>query len=81
MKLLKKWNFRTKKYDSYKTPAKRLGLHSNDMEELIDCADCGKEIKYGDGYTSRAIHTELGFGYTVCEDCYDRELKAKELWE
>jgi len=79
-KSIKKWDFRTKKYKQYKPTGKRLALYSNKMEELIDCADCGKELEYGDGYTSKAIHTEMGFGYSVCEDCYDRELKAKELW-
>lgn len=26
-----------------------------------------------DGYTSKQIHTELGFGYAVCEQCYEKE--------
>ena len=28
---------------------------------------------YGDTYTSLEIHTAMGFGYGVCEDCYEFE--------
>lgn len=43
------------------------------MDEVIPCAECGKKILYGDGYTSRKIHNVSGMGYVVCERCYDKE--------
>ena len=43
---------------------------ANEMDDLINCPHCGKEIKFGDSYTSHEIHTPLGMGYAVCEECY-----------
>lgn len=46
-----------------------------DMNKVVSCASCGKKILYGNGYTSHRIHTNMGFGYAVCERCYfDREM-------
>ena len=59
-------------------------LWINDNEKLDgkfigwDYAQCGKELKYGDTYTSLEIHTAMGFGYGVCEDCYEFEWKRRE---
>lgn len=36
----------------------------------MNCVNCGKELKYGDCYTSRIYYTASGFGYTECHDCY-----------
>ena len=30
-------------------------------------------IRSGSGYTSRQYHTQYGIGYTVCQDCYNKE--------
>ena len=43
------------------------------MEEIVNCAECGKEIDFGSCYTSRKIHTKGGFGFSVCGDCYEKE--------
>jgi len=32
---------------------------------------------YGDGYTSKTIHNSVGFGYPVCEKCYNKELEEE----
>lgn len=68
----KKWNPKTREYQDYELP-KNACMYSNDMNEEIACARCGRKMVFGDGYTSRQIHTELGFGYAVCEKCYERE--------
>lgn len=41
-----------------------------DMDTEVTCCACGKTIKYGDAYTSRTYHTNEGFGFAECEDCY-----------
>lgn len=56
--------------DSWNTP-----LVSNNMDEIINCANCGKELKFGDGYTSRIIHTRMGFGYCICKACEVKEIR------
>lgn len=42
---------------------------------MIDCAECGCELAFGESYTSRLIHNELGFGYAVCARCYEAEFR------
>ena len=51
--------------------------YSSDMDKLIACASCGKTITFGEGYTSRKITNNVGFGYCVCEQCYEKECNTK----
>lgn len=74
----KKWNPKTKEYHDYELPKNAsVGFLSNNMDKKIACARCGKKMLFGDGYTSRQIHTEYGFGYAVCEKCYEKEWKEE----
>lgn len=41
----------------------------------FDCAECGCELAFGESYTSRLIHNDLGFGYAVCPRCYEAEFR------
>lgn len=67
----KKWN--GKEYDEYILPSGAKTIA--DLDEEIQCAICGRLVKYGDCYTSHTVHTDFGIGYAVCEDCYTEELK------
>lgn len=83
---INKWNFLTKEYDQVEIPNNRnISLYSNDMNQIIQCVNCGKEIRFGDSYTSRQYHSEMGFGYCVCDQCYKKEweleLKARKIEE
>lgn len=71
--LLQKWDPGKHVYRPFNSPALKTILVTRDMSTLIDCAECGKEIEFGLSYTSRMIHTEIGFGYPVCEECYKKE--------
>ena len=74
-----KWNYKNKEYDPYTPDPKwRIVLVTNDMDLPISCASCGKDMTFGEGYTSRELHTKVGFGYPVCEDCYEDE-RTREL--
>lgn len=73
----KKWDFKTKEYYEYELP-EHACLLSDDMIKVIACAECGRKMLFGDGYTSKQIHTELGFGYAVCEKCYEKEWKEEQ---
>ena len=76
---LKKWNYKSKKYDDYEVPDDwKCKTYSNDMEEVVNCPHCGMAITFGSGYTSREIHTEFGFGYTVCPECYKAEWEREK---
>ena len=83
-----KWNYKKHEYEPYKLPG-NCKTYSADMEEIVNCAQCGKKVKFGDCYTSQEIHTEYGFGYAVCKECHRKEWqrrvaaesKEDELWE
>lgn len=72
--ILRKWNNKEHTYEPYEIPDDwNCKTYSNDMEEVINCPHCGRKLKYGDSYTSLEIHTDMGFGYGVCEKCYQNE--------
>lgn len=70
-----KWIPKKHKYKKYRLPVGSC-LCSDDMDKVVSCASCGQKVKYGDCYTSRQIHTELGIGFAVCTACYEKELEA-----
>ena len=71
---IQKWNKEKKEYEPYSVPKDwRVTLFETDMEAVVHCAECGRKMIFGDGYTSRLIHTSMGMGYTVCEKCYKKE--------
>ena len=73
---LRKWNYETRKYEPYEVPTEwNVSLYSADMDELINCAECGEQLTFGDSYTSLDIHTSIGLGYGVCPKCHEKEIK------
>ncbi len=78
--MIGRWNYATHEYDPYKPdPSWKIQLFSDDMDLPINCTNCGKEMTYGDGYTSLELHNHIGLGYPVCEDCYEQEhVRRKE---
>ena len=76
---LKRWSYVTHAYENYEVPKEwKLSLYETDMEVLINCCQCGKEIEFGESYTSFEIHTEVGFGFMVCPKCHECELERKD---
>lgn len=71
---IRKWNYQKGAYEPYIPPVGHISLYEPVMETPIVCASCGKQITFGEGYTSFAIHNCSGFGYTVCEPCHSAEL-------
>ena len=69
-----KWNYNKHDYDEYVLPSGAM-TYIDDLEKTIACAACGKPVIAGDTYTSKEIHTNAGFGYLVCEDCYYKEFQ------
>ena len=72
---VRQWNYATKSYDPYILPVPdgKYILVTDDMDLPINCMSCGKEMTFGVGYTSKELHTQVGFGYPVCEQCYEKE--------
>lgn len=70
--IVRKWNHKTREYDPYELP-EGASCYEDDMEKVVHCAQCGREVPFGDCYTSREVHTRGGFGYGVCRECYEQE--------
>lgn len=71
---MKKWNFKKREYEPYEVPGDWVTpLIEFDMDKIVNCASCGERMVFGDGYTSKKIHTDSGFGYCVCLKCYEKE--------
>ncbi len=76
--MIQKWNPAKQAYEPYKPPAGCITLIESDMDKLISCACCGKQITFGEGYSSMQIHNAAGMGYCVCPRCHDAE-RMEEL--
>lgn len=73
-KTLRRFNPFTKEYDLHTVPLDwKVIIYHDNLDININCASCGKELRYGDSFTSLEIHNKLGMGYCVCEECYKRE--------
>lgn len=72
-----KWNPETRRYRPYKLPAETV-LHTDNMDLMIHCANCGHKLTFGESYCSRFIHDDFGFGYPVCTTCYSNEIEKEE---
>lgn len=71
-----RWNYETGAYDPYELPD-GASCYETDMRKKVSCAECGKRVEFGECYTSKRIHTEHGFGYAVCLDCYVDEVRVE----
>lgn len=77
--ILNKFNYQKHDYEDYEVPDHwNCKVYSNEMDLIVNCPQCGKELRYGECYTSLEIHTKLGMGYGVCSGCYESERKRKE---
>ena len=75
---LRKWNYDIHEYEPYNIPDEWDCRYFNmDMTEIINCCQCGKEVKFGKCYSSHEVHTSTGFAYMVCEECHEVEMKRE----
>ena len=82
--VIKKWDYPSHSYFSIPITSREplnIKTYSEDMNEIVNCCQCLKKVKFEDTYTSNEIHTDLGFGFAVCEDCYEEEWKRREYYE
>jgi hypothetical protein len=62
--VLNRFNRQKHKYEDYGVPANwNVKCYCNDLEEIVNCAQCGKELKYGYCFTSLEVHTDMGLGF------------------
>ena len=76
--ILNKWNVKKHTYEPYEIPDEwNCPLYSEYLDQIVNCPQCGKELQYGNTYTSKEIHNNIGLGYGVCEKCYQEEWERK----
>lgn len=79
---INKWNFRLKKYELFEIPNNRnICFSSNNMSQVIQCVNCGKELTVGESNISLQYHTNMGFGYCVCNSCYQDEWGLRRYYD
>lgn len=71
--MAEKYDFKERKYKKHILPAGAAMCRDN-LEEYVNCANCGTPVKYGESYTSLTIHNLYGIGYCVCGQCHSVEL-------
>lgn len=78
---LQRWDYDLHDYVPFVVPTKwNVVIYGNNMDEIINCPTCGVELKLGDSYTSKEVHDNIGFGFCVCEKCYDEEWERRRKY-
>lgn len=72
---MKRFNRNTHSYEDYSPPVAdgNYTIYSEDMDEIVNCCQCGKEITFGEGCVSMEIYSGP-FGHIVCRQCMEKEL-------
>lgn len=78
-KMLPRWNYEKHRYEPWQL-SPTAALHKEDLEEIVDCCECGRQVKFGDCYTSLRVHNPIGLGYAVCEKCYEKEWEERRKY-
>lgn len=74
MKRAIRWEPLRSEYRDWHVPDS-ASVSAADFSTAVECAECGCWLAFGESYTSRLIHNELGFGYAVCARCYEDEFR------
>ena len=73
-KILSRWNPKKRCYEDHEIPNDwSIASMWFGRNFWVDCASCGACIPPEEAYTSLEIHSPSGFGYFVCEKCYNEE--------
>lgn len=78
--ILRRWSEAERRYEPYEVPDDwRVSAYEDDMGTRVNCCQCGRELTWGETYTSMQVQTPVGFGYGVCHECYfGREVPERE---
>ena len=81
-RVLQKWDYVTHRYRQILVPVDwNCKTYTEDFQEVVNCQHCGKELPFGETFTSLEIQTDMGIGYGVCEECHKEELRLKKLYK
>lgn len=77
-KRAKRWAFLKQRYETVNIDPE-CGVYAADLGVPLRCPSCNKVALYGEMYTSLRYHDAAGFGYMVCEHCYEQEQEMRRL--
>ncbi len=81
-KLIQKWNYENQEYEKYPIPQDwNINIYKDNMEEIVNCAYCGKKIRVGDNYESLEIRNQDYEGYIICEKCFNKEMLRRKHYK
>jgi len=75
---MQRFNRKTHEYESFSPPVPdgNYPIYTDNMDEIVNCCQCGKEITFGEGYGSMEIYTGA-WSHVVCRECMERELDRR----
>lgn len=83
-KPVRKWDFEKHEYAPIELPEDWIVpmlVPVDELDNLVNCANCGKKVPYGETMTSKQYHNMTGLGFGVCDDCYKNEQKLEREYE
>lgn len=80
--VLYRWNYNKHEYDKvvYFETYNFKAAFTDDYDEVINCPGCLKYLTVAQCYISLEYHTEHGFGYGVCPQCYKQEWERRNKY-
>lgn len=74
MRMIKKYDVEKRETIDWYVPREWvIALWNTNMDDKVNCAQCGTKLRYGDCYTSRELFNGGGLGYGVCSLCSQKE--------
>lgn len=80
MKKCLKWNYKTHKYSEVLI-TDACFTHVQDLTLKIRCVNCSEPFVAGNMYTSHQYQNHMGFGYLICEECYQKEWNLRNKYK
>lgn len=81
MKQALRWDFEKREFFPTEIPdgSSPFFPFEKDMDKVVNCAECGQPVTFGECYPSRIIRTNnFVFSYIVCPECHKKELEEEE---
>ena len=73
-----RWDFLKQRNEIVNIPKDCATFASEDLAP-VRCPSCNRVHAYGEMYTSLRYQDAVGFGYMVCEHCYQQEHEMRRL--
>lgn len=76
-----RWDFEKHKYDIVNINPDWVVTTKGKLDWIVNCVNCGKTLLVENCYTSYQYQNSVGFGYLICEDCYNKEWELRKRYQ